>query len=74
MLFTYNYYYVEVISFFFYDLVIFGFAGSSLLYGLFSSCGARASHRHGFSCEHGHAGFSSCGSWALECELNSCGV
>ena len=48
VLFTYDYYYVEAISFFF-MVFIFGVAGSSLLYGLFSSCSARASHCRGFS-------------------------
>ena len=60
--------------------IFFGHAESSLLHGIFcscgdwgllSSCGAWASHCGGFSC---------CGSWALErfsfsvavCGLNSC--
>ena len=50
-------------------LVIFGYAGSSLLLGLFSSYGEWASHRGGFSCcgvqALGRGGFSSCGMWAL---------
>ena len=37
-------------------LVLFGRVGSLLLCGLFSSCGAWASHCHGFSC---------CRAWAL---------
>ena len=56
---------------------IFGCAGSSLLHGLFSSCGERgllssvlASHCHGFSCCRpqilGRMSFSSYGSWAVE--------
>ena len=40
-------------------------------------CGMPASHWSGFSCcrawVFGKASFSSCGSWALECRLNSCG-
>ena len=52
---------------------------------LLSSCSARASHCGGFPCcrarAPGHAGFgscalglSSCGSWALEHRLDSCGL
>ena len=63
-----------------------GCAESLMLRGLFSgcrewrlhsSCGPQASHCGGFSCETralGHAGFSSCGSWALKHRLNSCGA
>ena len=66
-------------------LKIFGYAESSLLSGLFSSCGkqglcyscsVRVSHSSGFSCcgvwALGPLGFSSCGSWALEHRLDSC--
>ena len=46
--------------------------------GLLSSCGMRASHCSGFSCFRAQAlegsGFSSCGSWALEQRLSSCGT
>ena len=61
----------------------FGSAGSSLLWGLFSSCGNQgllpscgvwASHCQGFSCcgarPLGHSGFRSCGSQALKHRLN----
>ena len=66
--------------------IIFGCAGSSLLRGLFSSCGdwvlvcncgAWASHCGGLSCwskGFRHAGVSSCGSWALEHRLRNCGI
>ena len=48
-------------------------------------CGAQASHCDGFSCCRAQAlgtrasvvvahGLSSCGSWALECRLSSCGA
>ena len=48
-------------------------------------CGARASHCSGFSCCRAQAlgaqasvvvvrGLSSCGSWALECRLSTCGT
>ena len=73
------------LSFFFFFFLIFGCAGSSLLSGLFSSCGkqglcyscsVRVSHCSGFSCCRawalGPLGFRSCGSWALEHRLNSC--
>ena len=73
------------LSFFFFFLQIFGCAGSSLLSGLFSSCGkqglcyscgVQVSHCSGFSCcgawALGPLGFSSCGSWALEHRLDSC--
>ena len=33
-----------------FDVFIFGCAGSSLMHGLFSSCGAQVSHFGGFSC------------------------
>ena len=62
---------------FFFNLVIFRCAGSSLLceafssctkQGLLSVCGAQACHCGGFSCcrvwAPGHTGFSSCGSQA----------
>ena len=64
---------------------VFDCVGSSLLGGLFSSygeqglvssCGVRASHCTAFSGRlqtRVHAGFSSCGSWALEHRLSSCG-
>ena len=68
-------------------LFIFGYAGSSLQWGLFSSggkrellssCGAWASHCGGFSSYKaqglGHMGFSTCGSRALQHRLNSCGT
>ena len=46
--------------------------------GLLSSHRAQASDRGGFSCCRtqplGCSGFSSCGSWALEHRLNSCGA
>ena len=46
-------------SFFFFFNFIFGCAGSSLLHGVFSSCGAWASHCSGFS--YHRAWLSSCG-------------
>ena len=52
----------------YYYLFIFDYAGSSLLRGLFSSCGVRVSHRGGFSCCRALAlkhGLSSCGTRAL---------
>ena len=68
-------------------LFIFGCAGSSLLGGLFSSCGKQGSlsscgvwafHCSGFSCcaaqSPGCVGFSSCGCWAPELRLESCGA
>ena len=66
-------------------LFIYGYAGSSLLLGLFSSCGARVSHCGGFPCcraslEGGQASLvvvcalSSFGSWVLENGLSSCGT
>ena len=66
-------------------LFIFGCAGSSLMRGLFSSCGeqelvsncgGQASHCSGSSCWSllRHAGFSRCGSQTLEHRLSSCGV
>ena len=75
-------------------LFIFGCAKSLLLLGLFSvcgkqgllsSCGARASHRSGFSCCRAWAqggwasvvaapGLSSCCSWAPGHRLTSCGT
>ena len=45
-------------------LFIYGCAGSSLLHGILSSCGAQASHCSGFSC---------CWVWALAHRLSSCG-
>ena len=60
------------------SLVIFGYAGSSQLHGLFSKCGTQTSHFSGFSCcgtqTVGHAGFSGCSSWTLEHRLDSCGA
>ena len=47
---------------------MFGCAGSSLLHGLFSSCGARAFHC--FSCREG---FHYCSFQSLEHRLSSCG-
>ena len=76
-------------SFFFFliYLFVFGFPGSSMLHGLFSSygergllcsCSAGASHCGGFSrCRTrilGYSVFSSGGSWALEHSLSSCGT
>ena len=70
--------------FLFIYLFVFGCAGSSLLHGLFSSCGQQgllsswsmqASYRADFSCGVrvlGDAGFSNCGSQALEQRLGSC--
>jgi len=67
-------------------LLRFGWAGSLLLWGLFSSCGEwglpsscgpRASHCSSFSCwgqALGCGGFSSCSSQALEHKLGSCGT
>ena len=52
-----------------------GCAGSSLLHGIFSSCGKSGL----FSSYDGRAsvvvarGLRSCGSWALEARLKSCG-
>ena len=67
-------------------LFVFGYAGSLLLPGLFSSCskpglhsccGARASHCSGLSCgvwTPGHTSISSCNSQALQPRLYSCGT
>ena len=61
-------------------LAIFGYAGSSLLLGFFSSCGERASlaaelRPQGVGALVALArGLSNCGSPALEHRLNSCGV
>ena len=50
-------------------LFTFSCAGSSLLWGLSSSCASWASHDSGFSCFRawalGSSGFSGCGMWAL---------
>ena len=46
----------QEVSIFFKCLFIYGCAGSSLLHGILSSCGAQASHCSGFSC---------CWAWAL---------
>ena len=67
--------------------IYFGYAGSSLLLKLFSSCSQRRPlsscstqppHCGGFSCWRAQAlgcsGFSSCSSWALENRLSSCGA
>ena len=80
------------LSIFFFQIVfifvfIFYCAGSSLLYGLLSSCskwrrlsscGVQASHCSGLFCcsaqTLGHLGFTSCGSQTLEHRLNSCGA
>ena len=62
-----------------------GWAGSPLLYRLFSSCherallsscGAQASHSTASLVEHGlwDTGFSHCSSWVLEHRLSSCGT
>ena len=66
---------------------IFGCAGSSLLLGLFPSCGEQellsscdvpASYCGGFSCcgawALGCLGFSSCSSWVLEQRLSTFGA
>ena len=66
---------------------IYDCAGSSLLHrlysscskqGLLSSCSVQASQCNDFSRYRawalGHVGLSSCGTWALEYRLNSCGV
>ena len=59
---------------------IFGHGGSSLLCGLFSSCGewGLLSSCGGFSCCRAQAleceGFSSCSTRALEHRLNNCGA
>ena len=50
--------------FFFFKKVNFNCAGSLLLRGLFSSCGAPASHCGGFSC---------CGAWVLGLAVSDCG-
>ena len=66
-------------------LFIFGYPGSSLLWGLFSSCGTQTSHHGGFLvAERGlqstwasvvvARGLSSCSSRALEHRLSSCGT
>ena len=62
-------------------LFIYGCAGSFFTWGegdLLSGCGARVSHCSDFSCYGvqalGCAGFSSCGSLALEHWLGGCGA
>ena len=73
--------------FFLINLFIFGYTGSSLLCGLFSSCSEQgllsscnvsAFHFDGLCCcgaqPLGCTGFSSCSSQALEYRLNSCGT
>ena len=66
-------------------LFIFGYAGSSLLQGLFSSCGAWAPHCSGFSYCRAQAlgctssiivahGLNRCGYRALEHRFSSCGA
>ena len=59
-------------------LCTFGCAGSSLLLRLSPSCGEWTSCRSGFSCcvawALAGAGFSGCGSRALQHRLNSCDV
>ena len=63
------------------EFFFFGCVGSSLLrVGAALRCGVRASHCGGFSCCGARAsvvvarGLSSCGSWALERRLSSCGA
>ena len=67
------------------SLLLLGHFSSCGKQGLLSSCGARASHRSGFSCCRAWAqgvwasvvaapGLSSCSSWALEHRLTSCGT
>ena len=57
-----------------------GFSLSCEEQGLLSSCSAQVSRCSGFSCCRAQAsvvaarGLRSCGSWALEQELNSCGA
>ena len=71
-----------IIFFFFWLLCVFRLRGpfaSCREWELLSSCGARASNCSGFLCRTarslGQAGFSGCGSWALEEHgLNSCGA
>ena len=67
---------------YFYSLIYFGFAGSLLLWGFFSSCGkwellSRASYCSSFSCcgtqAPGRVCFSSYGSQVLKHRLNCCG-
>ena len=86
--YTYIHSFFKKINLFIY--FIFGCVGSSLLWagflwlqrtGATLHCGARASHRGGFSCCRAQAlgsrascRLSSCGSWALECRLSSCGA
>ena len=57
--------YLGVVFLFIFFLFIFGCGGSSLLLGLFSSCGAQASYCSGFSCWGARAlelkDFSNCG-------------
>ena len=56
-------------------LFIYGCAKSSLLHGLFSSCGLQASYCNSFSCcgaqALGRVRFYSRSSWALEHRLSS---
>ena len=47
-----------------------GCAGSSLLCGLFSSCGEQGLLSYGWAQALGHTGFRSCRSWTLEDSLN----
>ena len=67
--------------------IIFGWAGSWLLHGPFSSCGKQGLlfiATHGllivgglfllWSKAPGHMGFPSCGTWALEHRPSSCGT
>ena len=59
-------------------IFVYDCAGSSLLHRLYSSCSVQASQCNDFSHNRaralGHVGLSSCGTWALEYRLNSCGV
>jgi len=69
------------VSFFLICIYIFGCAGSSLLQGLLSGCGAWASHCGDFSCCRARAlgcgGFNSCSSQDLDHKLScslACGI
>ena len=57
-----------------FTIFIFGFAGSLLLCGLFSSCGRQGLLSHWSAWASHCGGFSCCGAWALEYRLNSCGT
>ena len=59
-------------SFSFY-VFVFDCAGSSLLCGLFSSCGEQGLLSRCGARDLGHMGFSNCSSWGLEHRLSSSG-